>query len=39
VDVLTPLRPQIRSLARGLLVWPRYLPFAVAAELAGPLPS
>lgn len=35
VDVLTPLRPQIRSLARGLLVWPRHLPYAVAAELAG----
>lgn len=35
VDVLTPLRLQIRSLARGLLVWPRHLPYAVAAELAG----
>ncbi len=35
VDVLTPLRPQVRELARGLLVWPRYLPYAVAAELAG----
>ncbi|MGH3252171.1 MAG: hypothetical protein ACRDOI_38995, partial [Trebonia sp.] len=34
-DVLTPLRPQIRSLARGLLVWPRHLPYAVAAGLAG----
>jgi hypothetical protein len=34
VDVLTPLRLQIRSLARGLLVWPRHLPYAVAAELA-----
>ena len=34
-DVLTPLRPQIRSLARGLLVWPRHVPYAVAAELAG----
>jgi hypothetical protein len=35
VDVLTPLRLQVRSLARGLLVWPRHLPYAVAAELAG----
>jgi hypothetical protein len=35
VDVLTPLRLQIRSLARGLLAWPRHLPYAVAAELAG----
>jgi hypothetical protein len=34
VDMLTPLRLQIRSLARGLLVWPRHLPYAVAAELA-----
>ena len=33
--VLTPLRPQGRSLARALLVWPRHLPYAVAAELAG----
>jgi hypothetical protein len=35
VDVLTPRRLQIRALARGLLVWPRHLPYAVAAELAG----
>ena len=35
VDVLTPLRLAIRSLARGLLTWPRHLPYAVAAELAG----
>jgi hypothetical protein len=35
VDVLTPLRLQVRSLARGLLVYPRHLPYAVAAELAG----
>ena len=35
VAVLTPLRLQIRSLARGLLAWPRHLPYAVAAELAG----
>jgi hypothetical protein len=34
-DVLTPLRLQVRSLARGLLTWPRHLPYAVAAELAG----
>ena len=34
VDALTPLRLRIRSLARGLLVWPRHLPYAVAAELA-----
>jgi hypothetical protein len=34
-DLLTPLRLQVRSLARGLLVWPRHLPYAVAAELAG----
>ena len=34
-DLLTPLRLQIRILARGLLVWPRYLPYAVAAGLAG----
>ncbi|OHV33954.1 MULTISPECIES: hypothetical protein [Pseudofrankia] len=36
VDRLTPLRLGIRSLARGLLVWPRHLPYAVAAALAGP---
>jgi hypothetical protein len=35
VDVLTPLRLQVRSLARGLLACPRHLPYAVAAELAG----
>ncbi len=35
VEFLTPLRLQVRSLARGLLVWPRYLPYTVAAELAG----
>jgi len=34
VDKLTPLRLQIRLLARGLLVWPRHLPYAVAAALA-----
>ena len=36
VEVLTPLRLQIRHLARGLLVWPRHLPYAVAAALAAP---
>jgi hypothetical protein len=35
VELLTPLRLPIRSLARGLLVWPRPLHYAVAAELAG----
>jgi hypothetical protein len=35
VDLLTPLRPQVRTLARGLLAWPRHLPYAVAADLAG----
>jgi hypothetical protein len=35
VQLLTPLRLQVRSLARGLLAWPRHLPYAVAAELAG----
>jgi hypothetical protein len=35
VTVLTPLRLQVRDLARGLLAWPRHLPYAVAAELAG----
>jgi hypothetical protein len=33
VDLLTPLRLQVRTLARALLVWPRHLPYAVAAEL------
>jgi len=33
--LLTPLRLQVRELARGLLAWPRHLPYAVAAELAG----
>jgi Peptidase M50B-like len=35
VQLLTPLRLQIRSLARGLLAWPRHLPYAVAADLSG----
>jgi hypothetical protein len=33
-DVLTPRRPQIRQLARALLVHPRHLPYPVAAALA-----
>jgi hypothetical protein len=33
-QVLTPLRPNIRLLARALLVYPRHLPYAVVAELA-----
>jgi hypothetical protein len=32
--VLTPLRPQIRQVARALLVHPRPLPYAVVAALA-----
>ena len=35
VDLLTPLRLPIRRLARGLLVHPRYLPYEVAAAVAG----
>jgi hypothetical protein len=35
VDLLTPLRPQVATLARGLLAWPRHLPYTVAAGLAG----
>lgn len=32
--LLTPLRPQIRGLARALLVYPRHLPYNVAVALA-----
>ena len=32
---LTPLRLRIRQLARALLVHPRYLPYEVAAAIAG----
>jgi hypothetical protein len=32
---LTPLRPPIRRLARALLVHPRFLPYEVAAAIAG----
>ncbi len=35
VRLLTPLRPQIRELARALLVYPRQLPYEVAAAVAG----
>lgn len=35
VRLLTPLRPRIRLLARALLVHPRYLPYEVAASIAG----
>jgi hypothetical protein len=33
--LLTPLRPRIRELARALLVYPRHLPYTVAAAIAG----
>jgi hypothetical protein len=36
-QLLTPLRPQIRQLARALLVHPRHVPYRVAAELAAEL--
>lgn len=32
-QALTPLRPQIRQLARALLIHPRHLPYNVAAEI------
>ena len=35
VNRLTPLRLQIRQLARALLVHPRYLPYEVTAAIAG----
>lgn len=35
VDLLTPLRPRIARLARGLLVHPAHLPYEVAAAVAG----
>lgn len=35
-DVLTPRRLQIRQLARSMLIYPRHLPYSVAAELASP---
>jgi hypothetical protein len=33
-ELLTPLRPRVRELARALLVHPRYLPYDVCAEIA-----
>ena len=39
VALLTPLRLQIRQLARALLAHPRYLPYEVAAAIAGLPPS
>lgn len=33
-EVLTPRRLQIRQLARGMLIYPRHLPYNVAAALA-----
>ena len=35
VTLLTPLRPRVRELARGLLVYPRFLPYPVTAAVAG----
>jgi hypothetical protein len=35
VELLTPLRPRIRTLARALLVHPRYLPYPVCAAISG----
>jgi hypothetical protein len=34
-NLLTPLRPRVRQLARALLVHPRHLPYEVAAAVAG----
>ena len=33
-QALTPLRPRIRQVARALLVYPRHLPYPVAAAIA-----
>ena len=33
-QALTPLRPRIRQVARALVVYPRYLPYAVVAAVA-----
>ena len=35
VELLTPLRPRVRQLARALLVHPRHLPYDVAAGVSG----
>jgi hypothetical protein len=37
-QVLTPLRLRIRQVARALLVYPRYLPYRVAAAVADEVP-
>jgi hypothetical protein len=39
VQTLTPLRLQVRQLARALLVHPSYLPYEVAEAIAGLPPS
>jgi hypothetical protein len=36
-ETLTPRRLQIRQLARAMLIYPRHLPYNVAAELAWPM--
>src|SRR5580693_7883333 len=38
VALLTPLRPRVRTLARALLVHPRYLPYEVAAAVTRSVP-
>jgi len=38
-EVLTPRRLQIRQLARAMLIYPRHLPYNVAAELARTEPA
>src|SRR6516165_11207040 len=39
VELLTPLRPRVRQLARALLVHPRHLPYEVAAGVSGFSPA
>ena len=39
VELLTPLRPRVRQLARALLVHPRHLPYEVAAGVSGFAPA
>jgi hypothetical protein len=34
VQVMTPLRPRVRQVARALLVYPRHLPYLVVAAVA-----
>ena len=36
--IIGVIRGGLESPARGLLVWPRHLPYAVAAALAAPAP-